>query len=252
MVGGWILGVQKKKYTVMNLNKNYYQILSISSDSDASVIKKSYYKLSFSMHPDKGGDPIDFAEITEAYDVLCSELREEYDKKSKFGKDYNEYYELFDINIDYDYQQQKTHFETFKKNEVYNIRIELDDRFDGNIEYERWVKCKSCDGTGKDFSSKIIIRDTDGNVVKTFDADDGCDFCEGTGKDYTGGDCNFCQGKGKVGINHCNKCNGEKRILGKQKITKIKLTGEETKIESMGHCSKTEVGKVGYLLLVKK
>jgi len=235
----------------MNLNKNYYQILSVTGDSDEKTIKKSYYKLSFENHPDKGGDPIVFAEMTEAYDVLCSELRKEYDLKSKYGNSYNEYFELFEINHEYDHNSQKYQFETFKKNEVYNIRIEVGKEFDGTIEYERWVKCKICDGTGKDLSSKIVIKDLDGNIVKTFDADEGCDFCEGTGKDWRGSDCSFCFGKGKVGLTSCSKCNGEKRILGKQKLSNIKLTGDETKIESMGHVSKTEAGKVGYLLITK-
>jgi DnaJ-class molecular chaperone len=64
-------------------------------------------------------------------------------------------------------------------------------------------------------------------------------------------ECGFCFGKGKVGLNPCTTCKGEKRILGKQKLKGIKLTGDETKIEAMGHCSKSEPGKVGYLLLIK-
>ena len=234
----------------MNLNKNYYNILRVSSDSDEKTIKKSYYKLSFSMHPDKGGDPLAFAEITEAYDVLCGDKRKDYDLKSKFGNNYNEYYELFDINIDFSYDQEKEKLDQFKKNEVYNIQIEVGDDFDGKLEYERWVKCKTCDGTGKDLSAKIVIKDNDGNILKTFDADDGCDFCEGTGKDYMGNNCHFCGGQGKVGLNPCKTCKGEKRILGKQKINGIKLTGKETKIDTMGHFSKD--GIVGYLMLVKK
>ena len=234
----------------MDKNKNYYLVLGVSSDDEEKVIKKSYYKLSFEHHPDKGGDPKVFAEMTEAYDVLCSDLRKEYDLKSKFGNNYNEYYELFDINVDFSFEQGKDKLEQFKKNEVYNIKIEVDDSFDGHLEYERWVKCKTCSGSGKDLSSKIVIRDNDGNIVKVFDSDDGCDFCEGTGKDYTGGDCHFCRGQGKVGLNHCKTCNGEKRILGKQKINGIKLTGEETKIDTMGHFSKD--GIVGYLMLFKK
>jgi DnaJ-class molecular chaperone len=99
--------------------------------------------------------------------------------------------------------------------------------------------------------SKIIIKDVNGNVMKTFDADDGCDYCEGTGKDFRGSDCYFCMGKGKVGLNPCKTCNGEKRILGKQKLSNIKLTGDETKIEAMGHYSKDEAGKAGYLMLKK-
>ena len=233
----------------MNLNKNYYNILRVSSDSDEKTIKKSYYKLSFSMHPDKGGDPLAFAEITEAYDVLCGDKRKDYDLKSKFGKNYNEYFELFDINIDFSYDQEKEKLDQFKKNEVYNIQIEVGDDFDGKLEYERWVKCKTCSGSGKDLSSKIVIKDNQGNVVKVFDSDDGCDFCEGTGKDHADNTCYFCQGLGKVGINPCKTCNGEKRILGKQKINGIKLTGKETKIDTMGHFSKD--GIVGYLLLKK-
>lgn len=235
----------------MNKDKNYYKILGVSHDDDEKTIKKAYYKLSYTFHPDKGGDPNVFSEITEAYDILYNiESRKEYDLKSKFGSNYNEYFELFDINVDFSYDEGKEKLEKFKKYEVYNIQINIDDSFDGSLEYERWVKCKSCDGTGKDFSSKIIIRDTEGNIVKTFDADDGCDFCEGSGKDYMGNSCSFCQGAGKVGINPCKKCNGEKRILGKQKLSKIKLTGDETKIDSMGHFSKD--GVVGYLLIVKK
>jgi molecular chaperone DnaJ len=234
----------------MDKNKNYYQILGVSHDDDDKKIKKTYYKLSFINHPDKGGSPLLFAELTEAYDILYNnDSRKEYDLKSKFGKNYNEYYELFDINVDFSYDDGKDKLEKFKKYEINNIHINIDDNFNGNLEYERWVKCKSCDGTGKDLSSKIVIKDTDGNIVKTFDADDGCDFCEGSGKDWAGNNCHFCSGKGKVGLTPCKKCNGEKRILGKQKLSGIKLTSDETKIDAMGHFSKD--GTIGYLLIKK-
>lgn len=235
----------------MDKNKNYYQILGVSKDSSEKEIKKRYYKLSFDYHPDRNKNVnVDlFNTITEAYKVLIdSESRKEYDLKSKWGRNYNEYFELFDINIDFNYDESKQKLEDFKKNHVNNIQIQIDDTFDGNLEYERWVKCKSCDGTGKDISSKIVIKDNDGNIVKMFDGEDGCDFCDGTGKDYTGENCTFCQGKGRVGLSDCKNCHGEKRILGKQKLKNIKLTGETTKIESMGHFSKD--GKVGYLIIM--
>lgn len=235
----------------MNKNKNYYAILGISNGSNQSEIKKKYYSLSVKNHPDKGGSAEVFSEINEAYSILSNkELREEYDLKSKFGNNYNEYFELFDVKVEYDYEKQKDNLEKFKKNEVYNIKIDIGDDFNGCIEYERWVKCRGCDGTGKDLSSKIVIKDVNGNITKVFDADDGCDFCDGTGKDYRNVDCSFCAGKGKVGITPCGTCGGEKRILGKQKLNKIKLSGTETKIDAMGHFSKD--GKIGYLLLFKK
>ena len=236
----------------MNLNKNYYAILGVNNTDDEKVIKKAYYKLSFTNHPDKGGDAILFGEMTEAYDVLCGDKRKDYDLKSKFGNNYNEYFELFNIDVEFDFDKEKSNYEKFKKYEVNDVYITIDDDFNGVLEYERWIKCKSCDGTGKDLSAKIVIKDNNGNVLKTFDADDGCDFCEGSGKDYKGDACNFCSGKGKVGLTPCKKCNGEKRILGKQKLSGIKLTGDETKIESLGNCSKDVVGMVGSLFLVKK
>ena len=235
----------------MNLNKNYYQVLCVSNTSTEKEIKKAYYKLSFINHPDKGGDHKIFSEMTEAYDVLCGEDRENYDMKSKFGNNYNEYFELFDINIHVDYDTERDRLEKFKKNEVLDIYIKVDDTFNGSIEYERWVRCKPCDGTGKDMSSKILIKDLEGNILKTFDGEDGCDFCEGTGK-FMGYDCSFCEGKGKVGLNPCKTCGGEKRILGKQKLSKIKLNKKgDTKVEAMGHLSKNEVGRVGHLMLIR-
>jgi molecular chaperone DnaJ len=239
----------------MDTNINLYKILGISSSSSQSDVKSSYKKLAKKYHPDvnKTDDESIFKEIIEAYKILSdTELREEYDKKSRFGRNYNEYYELFDVNFDNSYENTKDKYEAFKKNEVFNIHILVDDKFDGKLEYERWVLCKPCDGSGKDLSSKIIIRDKDGKILKTFDSDDGCDFCEGTGKGFNNTDCSFCSGQGKIGINPCKSCKGDKRILGKQKLTGIKLTGDETKIDAMGHYSKDEYGKVGYLLLIKE
>jgi DnaJ-class molecular chaperone len=100
-------------------------------------------------------------------------------------------------------------------------------------------------------SSKIVIRDVDGNIVKVFDGDDGCDFCEGSGK-YMDQPCTFCDGNGRVGMNPCSSCKGDRRILGKQRLSKIKLTGETTKVEAMGNVSKTEAGRVGNLIIRSK
>lgn len=237
----------------MDSNKNYYLILGVDKEVDSNTIKKAYYRLSFKYHPDKNPD-VDtsiFNDINEAYTILMdSELRDDYDKKSRWGRFYDETYELYNLNIDFSYSDSKQHLERFKKYQINNIQIEIDDSFDGNLEYQRWVKCKKCDGTGKDVNQKIIIKDKEGKVLKTFDGEDGCDFCEGSGLDYRGNECKFCSGKGKVGISSCGVCNGEKRILGKQKIKNVKLAGEETKIESMGNYSTD--GTIGYLLLKNK
>jgi molecular chaperone DnaJ len=240
----------------MDFNKNYYNILGVNHESTEKEIKKSYYKLSFEYHPDRNKevDFIKFNSITEAYDTLMdSQLKEEYDKKSKFGKYYNEIEELFIVNVDFNYEKENQKYEDFKKNAVLNVIHHIDDKFNGTVEYERWVMCKKCSGTGKDLKSKFVIKDDQGNVKGIFDSDDGCDFCEGSGKDHWGNTCGFCFGQGKIGSKDCQSCKGEKRILGKQKLTKIKLDTEksETIIPHMGHFSKNEPGKVGNLILIK-
>lgn len=238
----------------MDTKRNYYGILEVDHNSSEKEIKKSYYNLSKIYHPDlnKDIDISHFNLINEAYNTLCGEERTDYDLKSKYGKNYNEYFELFDIAVDFTYDDSKEKLEAFKRNAVLNIQIEVDDNFNGSIEYERWVKCKPCDGSGKDLSSKIHIKDTTGNILKTFDSDDGCDYCDGTGKDYKGGPCSFCGGQGKIGLVMCKTCKGEKRVLGKQKLKGIKLDGKETKIDAMGHYSKEETGKCGYVMIIKK
>jgi DnaJ-class molecular chaperone len=145
---------------------------------------KAYYKLSFSLHPDKNPDvdPTIFHSVVNAYNILSDlDQRKDYDMKSKFGNNYNEYYELFDVNFNYSYEDSSDKLSKFKTDELLNIHINIDDTFNGTVEFERWVNCKTCDGTGKDLSSKIVIRDVNGNITRTFDAD-GCDFCDGTAR----------------------------------------------------------------------
>jgi DnaJ-class molecular chaperone len=245
----------KKEISQMDFNKDYYSILGVSKESDANQIKKIFYKLSFTHHPDKGGDAVIFNQISEAYNILTSEERGTYDKRSKWGANYDESLEL----LDYEFNNSakgwnESKFEEWKKDNQLNIIVYVDDNFRGDVEYERWVACKSCGGEGRDTKSKIQIRDEFGNLLKVFDGEDGCDFCEGSGKSWNGQDCYFCGGKGMVGLVECGTCKGEKRVLGKQKLTRIKFSTDESshKVEAMGHASKWERGRFGHLWIVKK
>lgn len=238
----------------MDLSKNYYSILGISKSANDKEIKKSYYKLSFINHPDKGGDPIIFGEMTEAYDILLSEKRLEYDTKSIWGASYDENSSLFDFelnNMAKSWDEEKLN-DWINKNQL-NILIYIDNNFNGNIEYERWVICKSCGGDGKDTKSKIQIKDDKGNI-KFFEGSDGCDFCEGSGKNWNGDSCYFCGGKGMVGWTDCKSCNGKRIILGKQKLTGIKIPIDEKayELKNMGHFSQYELGKSGSIWLIRK
>lgn len=239
----------------MNKLINYYAILGLNNQASAKEIKKAYYSISKEVHPDLGGDENVFKSVVDAYKILSNtEKKEEYDKKSKFGSNYDERLEIYDYEFNNNAKNfDKEKYDEWVKREQLDILVYIDDNFNGSVEYERWVVCKSCNGSGKDIDSKIAIKDEKGNVIRYFDASDGCDFCEGTGK-WGEDDCFFCRGLGKVNPAECKTCKGEKRILGKQKLSGIYMLPEEKahKVEFMGHSSKDIPGKVGFLWLIRK
>ncbi|RYD65743.1 MAG: J domain-containing protein [Verrucomicrobiaceae bacterium] len=58
---------------------NHYQTLGVSSDAKYDAIRAAYRSLAVKHHPDKGGDPLLFQAIQEAYEVLSDETkRREY------------------------------------------------------------------------------------------------------------------------------------------------------------------------------
>jgi DnaJ-class molecular chaperone len=54
-------------------SKSLYEILGVTKDDSCTAIKKAYLKLARVHHPDKGGDPEKFKEITKASDILTDE-----------------------------------------------------------------------------------------------------------------------------------------------------------------------------------
>merc|ERR1719389_1294281 len=62
-------------------NEKFYKLLEVEKSASEPEIKKAYRKLAVKHHPDKGGDPEKFKEITRAYEVLSDrEKRERYDQ----------------------------------------------------------------------------------------------------------------------------------------------------------------------------
>ena len=64
---------------------DYYELLGVANDADASTIKKAYRKLAIKFHPDKNPDDAaaeeKFKEIGEAYEILSNEdKRAAYDR----------------------------------------------------------------------------------------------------------------------------------------------------------------------------
>jgi len=64
----------------------FYKLLDVDKDASESDIKKAYRKMVIKHHPDKGGDPEKFKEITRANEVLSdTEKRSKYDRFGEEG-----------------------------------------------------------------------------------------------------------------------------------------------------------------------
>ncbi len=55
--------------------KSLYDILSVKKSDSCNEIRKTYFKLARTHHPDKGGDPEVYKEIQRASEVLTDERK---------------------------------------------------------------------------------------------------------------------------------------------------------------------------------
>ena len=73
------------------MEQDYYEVLGLSNNASQDEIKKSYRKLSFKHHPDRGGEKEKFQQLNEAYSVLSDETkRKQYDMRKMHGFSENE------------------------------------------------------------------------------------------------------------------------------------------------------------------
>ena len=109
---------------------NYYHVLGLDESASQDQIKLAYRKLALQHHPDKGGDPKRFSQLTEAYDTLKDQAkRNEYDFTFKQG-------DSFDSWLD-----QNFYFRRMQHNQNILVEqvIEFADQFTGkqiDLSYE--------------------------------------------------------------------------------------------------------------------
>jgi len=226
-------------------SKSLYDVLGVSKSDSCTAIKKAYFKLARIHHPDKGGNPEVFKDITKASDILTDEKKRKiYDETGMTDEQMMEQQQgfpsgfhgfpgmpgmppggvPFDFNINDLFGNmfgnppvgpQRGPMRKGRKPApaVQTIPITLEQFYLGHkfdIMINRQCFCPHCEHTGA--KSKEICRKCNGQGAVTQVIQ------MGPMAMHTTGPCIDCQAKGERIIEVCTPCNGtgfhaEKRNL---------------------------------------
>jgi len=169
----------------------YYKLLGIEKDCPEKDIKTAYRKMAIKHHPDKGGDPETFKEITQAYEVLSDpDKRARYDQGGEDavsgdgGGNPTDVFDMFFGGGGGGRSQKPRRRKT--KDVVHTLSVTLEQLYNGAtkkmavnrevLDQKAGVKtCPDCDGRG--VRVKVIRM---GPMIQQVQQP--CDTCGGTGK----------------------------------------------------------------------
>ena len=199
-----------------------YDVLGVPVGSNKDEIKKAYKKLAVKMHPDKGGDPEKFKEISHAYDILSDdEKRQQYDQFGDNGPQMgagmpsaHDFANIFEgvfggspfgafgggnpFGGGHPFGNMFGEQQRRNKQVVHHIKLSLKEAYHGSKRSMKIIsekpcesckkRCVRCEGTGM----RKEVRNM-GFVTQVLRAP--CDACQSEG--FTSSGCNNCSQSGK-------------------------------------------------------
>ncbi|PCH38778.1 hypothetical protein WOLCODRAFT_23551 [Wolfiporia cocos MD-104 SS10] len=219
----------------------YYDLLEVSPDASESELKKAYRKKALRLHPDKGGDPELFKEVTHAYEVLSDpQKRSTYDALGEAG--------LSESGGMGGMDPQDLFSQLFggggffgggpsrgaprkTKDLVHRVHVTLEDLYKGKtskLSLTRNVICSKCAGKGgkegavqqcsgcRGSGVRVTLRQMGPMIQQIQQA---CDQCSGTGEMINAKDrCKTCNGKKVVSEKKMLEVHIDKGMKGGQTI----------------------------------
>lgn len=199
-----------------------YEALELDKTATADEIRKSYLRLSRTNHPDKGGDPEKFKEISQAHEILSDDSkRRHYDMTGSTSEQVQEFNTPFGMPEVFSQMfggmfpgagfpgagfpgagsQRKREGKGPGKNQ--DIPLRLDDYYKGrnlNIKLGRQSTCKGCKGHGGSSTENCKQCNGRGQVTQMINM--------GPMQMLTQTPCPPCNGKGHKSVGKCATCGG--------------------------------------------
>jgi len=232
------------------MSRDYYEVLGLQKWAGEDEIKKAYRKLAMQYHPDRNSGDKDaeekFKEIGEAYSVLSDAgKRQQYDTfgsagwagGNPFGWGWFQAEDLGDIfnsffGWGFSGGARRWSREQRWEDIEYDLHIDLKTSIYGwkdVVEFHKREHCSHCEWEGWSGKKTCETCNGRGQVVQTSQSPFGVIQQTRT--------CPDCHGEGEIFEHICSECQGEKRVLIKQKLDidipagiddgmVIKLTGE--------------------------
>ena len=202
----------------------YYELLGVDKKATTEQIRKAFRKKAIKEHPDKGGDPDKFKEVTNAYEVLSNpEKRQLYDDYGeegvKNGGPPGGGGGLGDLFSMFTGQGRRGPSGPKKgKPKLIELEVTLEDVYHGvmkTVKFTRTRNCEACDGKGGENVSKCGKCKGQGVVTKLVQLGPGM-YTQSQAK------CGDCKGTGEImkEADRCKGCKGEK-VLEKERVLEV-------------------------------
>jgi len=222
----------------------YYDLLDVSPDAGEADLKKAYRKKALRLHPDKGGDPELFKEVTHAYEVLSdADKRSIYDSRGEAGLSESGgmggmdpqdlFSQLFGGGGFFGGSGASRQQGPRKsKDLVHRVTVTLEELYRGKttkLALTRNVICIKCGGKGGKDGAVRTCNTCSGRGIKITLRQMGpmiqqiqqpCDECSGTGEVINQKDrCRTCNGRKTVSEKKMLEVHIDKGMKGGQTIT---------------------------------
>jgi len=198
-------------------NSKYYELLGVEKTASEAEIKKAFRKAALQHHPDRGGDPEKFKEISKAYEVLADkQKRSLYDEGGEEavqdggaggGGGPSSIFEMFGFGG----MGGRRGGSRVRRGEdvVFPLKVTLEDLYNGTSKKLRLTKnvlcaqckgkggrdgceatCKECRGQGM----RMVIRQIGPGMISQQSVT--CSACKGSGSQIAEKDkCRTCMGE---------------------------------------------------------